>query len=204
MTHVPFYIRLVSNICLEKAEALRWYQCVKENLPKGVINVIHTVDPQGDPDVIFMIHKETKDGKHFYEIPLIRDLIINETENIEEAYQNPKGVIETSSEEVKSMRQGPADAVVMSEEDYNHLCETLAKHQHQRWLDERSAKGWSFGLTVNKENKQHPLMRPWEQLPEKYRKVDFELPHLFMNMLTEHGYVVVGKNDLNNWLKMRK
>lgn len=47
-------------------------------------------------------------------------------------------------------------------------------------------------------------MRPWEQLPESYRKVDYELPHLFMNMLAEQGYVVVSREELNKWLAKKK
>jgi hypothetical protein len=149
-----------------------------------------------------MVHKQTKGGTHYYEIPLTRDLTESETAVIEEAY--PEGEIETSSEDVVSARQGPADAVVMEEDDYNSLCETLAKHQHQRWYDARANSGWSFGLRVNEQSKQHPLMRPWEELPEQYRKVDYELPHLFMNMLADNGYVVVSRDELNKWLAKKR
>jgi hypothetical protein len=198
MTEIPLFIRLKTSEPLVKEEALAWYHCVKNNLPDGVLSSVQTTNPQGNPDVVFMVHKETRSGTHYYEIPLTRDLTQKETEVIEEAY--PKGEIETSSEEVKAARQGPADAVVMEEDDYNNLCETLAKHQHQRWYDARAKSGWSFGLLVNEKSKQHPLMRPWEQLPEQYRKVDYELPHLFMNMLVEQGYVVVSRDELNKWL----
>ncbi len=199
MTEIPLFIRLKTSEPLSKEEAIAWYHCVKNNLPSGVQSSVQTTNPQGDPDVVFMVHKETKGGTHYYEIPLTRDLTEDETAIIESAY--PEGEIETSSEDVKSARQGPADAVVMDEDDYNSLCVTLAKHQHQRWYEARSARGWSFGLKEDKTSKQHPLMRPWEDLPEQYRNVDYELPHLFMNMLVEQGYVVVSRNDLNKWIK---
>jgi len=201
MTEIPLFIQLKTDQPLPKEEAIAWYDCVRNNAPNGVLTSVQTTNPQGDPDVAFMVHKETKDGTHFYVIPLTRDLTEDETARIEEAY--PEGEIETSSEDVKFARQGPADAVVMSEDDYNHLCETLAKHQHQRWYEDRSKAGWSFGLLVNERSKQHPMMRPWEQLPENYRKVDYELPHLFMNMLVAQGYVVVNRDDLNRWLAKR-
>lgn len=201
MTEIPLFIRLKTSEPLPKEEALAWYHCVKNNLPNGVMASVQTTNPQGDPDVVFMVHKETKGGTHYYEVPLTRDLTAKEAEVIEEAY--PEGEIETSSEEVKAARQGPADAVVMDEEQYNHLCETLAKHQHQRWYDARANSGWSFGLMVNESNKQHPMMRPWEQLPEQYRRIDYELPHLFMNMLAEQGYVVVDREELNKWLSKK-
>ena len=202
MTEIPLYIRLKTSAPLSKEEAIAWYHCVKNNLPSGLLSSVQTTNPQGDPDVVFMVHKETNAGTHYYEVPLTRDLTEQETNVIEEAY--PEGEIETSSEEVMAARHGPADAVVMDEEPYNQLCETLAKHQHQRWYEARAAAGWSFGLLVNEQSKQHPLMRPWEQLPENYRKVDYELPHLFMNMLAEQGYVVVARDELTKWLNRKK
>lgn len=204
MTEIPLFIRLKTTEALPKEAAKAWYHCVKNNLPSGVLSSVQTTNPDGDPDVIFMVHKENNAGQHFYEIPLTRDLTASEADDIEEAYEGSEGEIETSSEDVKSARQGPADAVVMEEDDYNQLCETLAKHQHQRWYEDRSNQGWSFGLVENRKEKQHPLMRPWEQLPETYRKIDNELPHLFMNLLAEQGYVVVSRNDLNKWLNKKR
>jgi len=203
MTEIPLFIRLKTSSPLPKEEAIAWYHCVKNNLPSGVLSSVQTTNLDGDPDVVFMVHKETKTGTHFYEIPLTRDLTASEADEIEEAYMGPEGEIETSSEEVKSARQGPADAVVMDESVYNDFCVTLAKHQHQRWLDARAKAGWSFGLRVNESSKQHPMIRPWEELPEQYRNVDYELPHLFMNMLAEQGYVVVSRNELNKWLSKK-
>ena len=201
MTEIPLFIRLKTSSPLPKEEAIAWYHTVKNLAPSGVLASVQTTNPQGDPDVIFMVHKETNGGVHYYEIPLTRDLTDEETAVIEEAY--PEGEIETSSEEVIAARQGPADAVVMEEDDYNQLCETLAKHQHQRWYEERSRAGWSFGLMLNEKTKVHPLMRPWEELPEQYRKVDYELPHLFMKMLAEQGFAVVSRTELTKWLNKR-
>lgn len=202
MTEIPLFIQLKTDAPLAKEDAVAWYHCVKNLAPSGVLTSVQTTNPQGEPDVVFMVHKQTKGGTHYYVIPLTRDLTEEEVAVIESAY--PEGEIETSSEEIVSARQGPADAVVIDEDDYNHLCVTLAKHQHQRWYEERSLAGWSFGLVISESNKQHPLMRPWEQLPEQYRKVDYELPHLFMNMLVEQGYVVVSRDELAKWLNKKR
>jgi hypothetical protein len=204
MTEIPLFIRLKTASSLPKEEAIAWYHCVKNILDAGLLSSVQTTNPQGDPDVVFMVHKETKGGLHYYEIPLTRDLTVREVDAIEEAYEGFEGEIETSSEDVIAARQGPADAVVMDEDHYNHLCETLAKHQHQRWYDERASHGWSFGLKVNDSTKQHPLMRPWEQLPSQYRRVDYELPHVFMDILVQQGYVVVARDELNRWLNKKK
>lgn len=203
MTELSLFIRLKTSSPLSKKDAIAWYHCVKNNAPSGILGCIQTTNPQGDPDVVFMVHKETKGGTHYYEVPLTRDLTEKETDAIEDAYLGSEGEIETSSENVKTARQGPADAVVMDEEDYNHLCETLAKHQHQRWYDLRSKNGWSFGLQVDNQNKKHPMMRPWEQLPDQYKDIDYDMPNILMDMLVNSGYVVIQRNDLNKMMQKK-
>lgn len=205
MTASPFYIRLITDVALEKGDVRAWFQTVKRTLLDGLLGTIQTTNPQGEPDKAFLVHRTLKSGKHIYEIPLVRDLTEEETNTVKEAYQatNPEGdfEIEVSALNIGTSRQGPADAVVMDEDDYNQMCETLAKHHHQRWCDERIQSGWSYGLTLDNKQKTHPLLRPWEQLPKKYRNIDYELPHKFMNLLADHGYVVVKREDLNKWLK---
>ena len=205
MTTIPFYIRLNTNKALEKSDVRAWFQTVKRTLLDGLLGSIQVTNPQGQPDKIFLIHKTLKTGKHVYDIPLVRNLTDNEANQVKEAYKaiNPPGdyEIELSSLDIETPRQGPADAVVVDEDDYNRMCETLAKHHHQRWYDERIAHGWTYGLNFNNKTKNHPMLRPWEELPEQYRKVDYELPQKFMNLLAEFGYVVVRQDDLNKWLK---
>jgi hypothetical protein len=203
MTETQLFIRLKTTSPLPKGEAIAWYHCVKNNAPSGILGSVQTTNPEGKPDVVFMVHKETNGGTHYYEVPLTRDLTEKEADAIKEAYLGSEGIIETSSNEVKAPRHSPADAVVMEEDDYNNLCETLAKHQHQRWYDQRSKNGWSFGLEIDSINKTHPLMRPWEQLPDQYKNIDYELPHLLMDLLVNSGYVVVRSDDLNKWLRKK-
>lgn len=189
---------------VEKSVAQAWAKIVKANLPDGVLGSIQVTNPDGQLTSVYMVHKALKSGQHYYEIPLVRDLVPSEALLIIEAWSalQPKGEydIETSAEEIEATRQGPADAVVIGETDYNQMCETLARHQHSRWCDERISAGWRYATDFSNKNKTHPMLRPWEQLPEQYRKVDYELPHKFMEMLAEHGYVVVKRTELAKWL----
>jgi ppGpp synthetase/RelA/SpoT-type nucleotidyltranferase len=42
----------------------------------------------------------------------------------------------------------------------------LAQMEHGRWNLEKLHNGWKFGPVREDENRIHPLLRPWEQLPE--------------------------------------
>jgi hypothetical protein len=200
----PFYIRLVGQQ-VEKPVAQAWASLVKSNLPNGVMNAIQSQSPEGQLVSVYMVHKTLKSGQHLYEIPLTRDLVENEALAIVDAweamYPEDDHEIETSAEEIMAARQGPTDAVVIGDTDYNQMCETLAMHQHNRWCEERTQAGWRYSNDLNHAARTHPMLRPWEQLPERYRKVDYNLPHKFMEMLAEHGYAVVKRTDLAKWIE---
>lgn len=44
---------------------------------------------------------------------------------------------------------------------------------HQIWLDTKIAEGWKWGLVKNTEAKEHPALRPYDELPDPIRAKDF-------------------------------
>ncbi|NNU16780.1 hypothetical protein HK107_10660 [Parvularcula sp. ZS-1/3] len=48
----------------------------------------------------------------------------------------------------------------------------LTRMEHQRWTHERFLSGWSYAEKRVDAAKQHPLLRPYEELPEDARKID--------------------------------
>jgi hypothetical protein len=44
--------------------------------------------------------------------------------------------------------------------------ERLAREEHQRWMKERESDGWTYGATRDERLKLHPLMVPWDALPD--------------------------------------
>jgi class 3 adenylate cyclase len=50
--------------------------------------------------------------------------------------------------------------------------EDLAVREHERWMDERSRNGWIYGSLKDSSRKHHPLLIPWNQLPEDEREKD--------------------------------
>jgi len=73
------------------------------------------------------------------------------------------------------------------------MCENLAKSQHRQWYDEKTEQGWKYGIHFSMKNKTHPMMRPWEDLPPEYKKIDYETPNKLLNTLYNLGYTVVKK-----------
>ena len=46
----------------------------------------------------------------------------------------------------------------------------MERQNHNKWIQEQQQKGWRFGLNMSLEEKTHPAMRPWDDLPESYRR----------------------------------
>jgi len=44
--------------------------------------------------------------------------------------------------------------------------------QHEAWLEEKKAAGWQYGAVKDPDAKTHPLMVPYEQLPDSERRKD--------------------------------
>ena len=50
--------------------------------------------------------------------------------------------------------------------------ERLAKREHERWLQAKSKAGWRFSERRNDEQRVHPCMCAWEELPEDEKRKD--------------------------------
>ena len=80
------------------------------------------------------------------------------------------------------------------------LCTALAKQRHTDWVRERTDAGWRYGVTFDQTEKTAPLLRPWEQLPDQYRRPDLNLPQTLITGLNDQGYVVISRADLDQLL----
>lgn len=73
--------------------------------------------------------------------------------------------------------------------------ETLARREHQHWLEEQRARGWKAGAKRSDRNKVHPLLLPWEQLSEadrsRNRAIVRARPLLFDRVLEREGLQIV-------------
>jgi hypothetical protein len=72
---------------------------------------------------------------------------------------------------------------------------------HQHWYQTKAAEGWRYGPEFSIEAQMHPMLLPWDSLPEGYRKINRELPKIVMDALRDEGFVVISEKELNKLTK---
>lgn len=72
------------------------------------------------------------------------------------------------------------------------LLERLAQDEHQRWVREREQDGWKPTRGAKDPAKKlHPLLIPWDDLPEKEKEKDRDVFRALPRMLSLVGYELV-------------
>lgn len=61
---------------------------------------------------------------------------------------------------------------VLLEECLVDLTELLAKNAHENWAKQRMKDGWTFGNKRDDEQKKHPCLIPYEELPDSEKEYD--------------------------------
>lgn len=65
--------------------------------------------------------------------------------------------------------------------------EELAKLEHQRWMQDKIAAGWTYALVRHDAAKQHDCLVPWEKLSETEREKDRDAVRNIPALLAEVG-----------------
>jgi DNA-directed RNA polymerase specialized sigma54-like protein len=102
--------------------------------------------------------------------------------------------VEVSSSEANSLLDRPE--IEIPDDAYTNLCLAWAKKKHDNWVKDRTEQGWRYGVTMSQKDMTHPLLRPWHDLPAAHRTVDTEQPQQLIDLLTDHGYVMISKEEL--------
>lgn len=189
------YIQLVVKEALDKPGMAAWMRAVQDNAPSGVVASVQTTDDKGMLRSVCMVHQDLE-RKHAYRIPLTRDLAPDEVQKIVDAYAATdieNFDIETN---VTSMDANARTQISITDEQNIAVCTAMAKSRHEHWMKDRLDAGWRFGTSFSIREKTHPLLRPWEQLPEKFRQPDMESPQAVLDMVQSQGYAIVAKDEL--------
>ena len=64
----------------------------------------------------------------------------------------------------------------------------LAQRDHQRWFDDRTAAGWTWGEQRDDDAKHNPLLVPWEDLPDGARASNLSSAANLVPMLARNGF----------------
>ncbi len=189
---------------LEKKQIKSWFDCVIENAPSGVVATIQTTDDKGSPRAVKLVHRTMK-GNEEYIIPLSRDLLPNEVDKIVESFsaKHPEidFDIETNSNFTIALNR-PNFSIDFDK--HIALASMLAKHKHNSWMKDKTDAGWRYGLKISFKNKTHPLLLPWEQLPDTYKKPDLEAPKNLVSMLNDQGYSVIDTDTFEKIMSLLK
>ncbi len=68
--------------------------------------------------------------------------------------------------------------------------ELLAEMEHERWVLEREADGWTYGETRDVDAKISPHLRPWDELTEEVKEYDRETVRGIPEFLAKAGFEV--------------
>ena len=162
-----FYILQRTATKLDAGEIRRWYLTVDMLAPDNVI--------MGDDETNnFMLARQDKEL--LYIVPLVRHLTEEEAERIVEGYMR---VSEHDFEiETSNVYRANADFGHPFETDYqisveakNILKDAYARQAHNQWIQAKMREGYRYGLNMSINEKTHPAMRPWDDLPETYRRM---------------------------------
>jgi hypothetical protein len=162
-----FYILQRTPKPLTSDQAFKWYYTVELLGPEGIA--------AGDDDTCSLL-LSTHENSYVYILPLVRHLTADEAERIVEGYMR----VTDHDFEIESSNVYRPNAdfghpfeydIMMDNEARDVLLQDLARHMHNRWIQEKMQKGWRFGLNLDLNERTHPAMRPWDDLPERYRRM---------------------------------
>ena len=203
--NISRFIALVTSEPLEKDHVKMWFRCVKRCAPSGAVLAIPSADDTGMPQTVALVHREA-DEKHFYMVPLARDLSEEEAQVIVDAVsrETPDLDFDIHSTSLQAVEPEPAATITVDEANYLDLCTSWAKREHERWMTDRIGQGWRYGTDFSLRNKTHPLLRPWEDLPAKFRVPNLDEPQALLDLLNDQGYTVISKTELESLLSLMR
>lgn len=171
------YIRLMTTDELTQEQMDDWVDAVVQFSPEGVVTLEDAEDDLSGDNVWDEESDITADGvegfPYVYTIGLARNLQPREAEFIVASWsQRYDGDFEIEishlyNHEVDQQRPIEVD---MDDETLKEVAANAAKMLHNRWVDEKIASGWRYGLKLNESDKTHPALRDWDSLPAEYRK----------------------------------
>lgn len=198
------FVKVVTEKELRKNTVKAFYNTVKESAPENVLSHYDVQDKKGNPTTSLLIHRLTEDGKHEYEIPLVRNLTPDELYevmlNLNTRLTEGDFLFESSTYDEDCCLTEDEDLDEYMEPDvFERFATKLAERMHDKWYMEREAAGWRFGAQRLEEEKTHPLMKHWNQLTEEEKQIDYKLPEFFIDLLEEFGYSVISNEELDEF-----
>jgi len=89
-------------------------------------------------------------------------------------------------------KPAPIDTSAVSlPSELEKLTEQLAAHTHDLWAQQRIAEGWSYGPYRDDQNKRHPCLVPYEELPDGEKSYDRITALGTLKAILSLGYTII-------------
>lgn len=75
-------------------------------------------------------------------------------------------------------------------EELNPLLEAMAKNVHEVWAKTRIEQGWRYGVERNDKEKRHPMLIPYEALPEEEKVYDRGTSIETLKLILKLGFTI--------------
>lgn len=75
-------------------------------------------------------------------------------------------------------------------EEIKSLIERLAENAHDIWALQRIKGGWTYGESRNDDQKKHPCLVPYNELPESEKEYDRIMASETLKTIVSMGYGV--------------
>lgn len=191
-------IALITPKKLEKKDVILFFKTVKAFGPEGNIQTISTSNNKGEPKNILVTERHYED-KVAYIISLRRPLVLGELSKINKALDEFIPNVEYDLTSLDNLHYDikREDSVKVDANAYKKLCFELSKHNHDTWVASKVSNGWRYAPEFNLDNKTHPMLLAWDQLPPEYRRVDYNILNKVVEFMNNQGYAIVDKNSVD-------
>lgn len=179
---------------LSTDQAKIWYQTIQNCLPKGLIGATTLYANDSTKESSFYCQKISL-SKWCYVIPLVRDITESEIHEVVKTWNNtyPVGDFLIDYSQKTTTEITPYKA--LDQNKIQEILDSWAKHQHSQWMSDLINKGWKFGVTLNTKQCTHPLLQPWEQLPNYARSKNIAAVKALLKIIDSQGYTISQKPD---------
>jgi RyR domain len=166
LTSTAHSIELKTREPLPKGVAGAWARTVADHGPAN-ITAETEIRSGGEVKNSRLYCVKGKGGYH-YVVPLARDLTETEADAIAEAWHaaftEGDFVINWSQEQQldDSIRESQEKMMIS-------IAEEAAKRYHTNWYNQRVSENWSFGHKLDTKSRKHPMLQPWENLPDRFK-----------------------------------
>lgn len=188
VTEFQHHLRLISEEEINEPWPTMFIKTIERAGPDDIVHSVQVYDEVGETHAVSIRHFfDEENENNVYEVPLTRNLTEKEAEKIVLVWQQlfeDDFIIETST---PYTGKEPKDNDIMTVDNFKDFAEAVAKKTHSKWLHDRSNGGWRFGIEFNSVEKTHPMMRPWQELPEEYKNIDTSMPGFLTDLLDGYG-----------------